>query len=196
MNAATPAKPRWVTGRRVKRHAFMLVALIFVFVWLLPQFIDYADVWQALTELDVAEILVLLALALARVPTEALMYRAFLPGLPMRRGSEAYLSSNFAGQLLPPPGPSLVQYSYFRDGYPDQTAGIAAAGTFLFPTLGRFLLPVVAVLVLIVTGEVDGRVAVAGGVALVITALTALAGYVFLRSERSASGWGADYKNL
>ncbi len=165
----------------------MLAALVFVFGWFLPQFIDYDEVWDAVTELDTTEAAVLLGLALARVPTEALMYRAFVPGLRLWRGSQAYLSSNFAGQILPPPGASLVQYAYFRrDGYSADTAALAAAGTFLFPTLGRFLLPVVAVLVLLLAGEVDGTIAIAGGVALLITAVTALAGYLLLRSERSA----------
>ena len=170
----------------------MVVALVLVFGWLLPQFIDYDEVWDALTELDTAEVVVLLGLALVRVPTEALIYRAFLPGLGLWRGSQAYLSSNFAGQILPPPGASLVQYAYFRrDGYPADTAGLAAAGTFLFPTLGRFLLPVVAVLVLLLTGEVDGTVAVAGGIALLLTAMAALASYLLLRSESSAHWVGA-----
>ena len=174
------------------RPALMIVALGFVFGWLLPQFIDYDEVWEALTELDTTEVLILLGLALARVPTEALIYRAFLPGLGLWRGSEAYLSSNFAGQILPPPGASLVQYAYFRrDGYPTDTAGLAAAGTFLFPTLGRFLLPVVAVFVLLVTGEVNGTVAIAGGVALLITAAAVMAGYLLLRSDRSARRLGA-----
>ena len=44
------------------------------------------------------------------------MYRAFLPGLALWRGIEAYLSSNLAGQVLPPPAPSVVQYGYFRGG--------------------------------------------------------------------------------
>jgi hypothetical protein len=68
------------------------------------------------TELDAWEVVVLPGLALARIPTEALMYRAFLPGLRLRRGTEAYLSSNLAGQVLPPPAPSVVQYGYFRGG--------------------------------------------------------------------------------
>ncbi len=173
------------------RPALMILALVFVFGWLLPQFIDYDEVWEALTELETTEMVVLVGLALARVPTEALIYRAFLPGLRLWRGTEAYLSSNFAGQLLPPPSASLVQYAYFRrDGYPADTAGVAAAGTFLFPTLGRFLLPVLAVLVLLVTGQVDGTVAVAGGVALLVTAAAALAGFLLLRSEGSAHWLG------
>ena len=181
--------PLW---RRMVRPVVMVAVLVFVFGWLLPQFIGYDEVWDALAELDTTELLVLLGLALARVPTEALMYRAFLSGLRMWRGSEAYLSSNFVGQILPPPRASLVPYAYFRgENYPSDTAGLAAAGSFLFPTLGRFLLPVVAVVVLLVTGEVDGTIAVAGGVALLITAAAALASYVLLRSEGSARWLGA-----
>jgi uncharacterized membrane protein YbhN (UPF0104 family) len=100
MSPALVQRPLW---KRLLRPVFLIAGLVFVFGWLLPRFIDYEQVWEALTQLDAWEVIVLLGLGLARVPTEALMYRAFLPGLGLWRGSEAYLSSNFAGQLLPPP---------------------------------------------------------------------------------------------
>jgi uncharacterized membrane protein YbhN (UPF0104 family) len=166
--------------------------LVFVFAWVLPQFIDYDDVWAAVAQLDGWEVLALLGLGLARLPTEALMYRAFLPGLGLWRGSEAYLSSNFAGQVLPPPSASVVQYGYFRGGgYAPDQAGLAALGSFLFPTIGRFLLPAVALVVLLVTGEVSGSVALAGALSLAVTAAAVVGGYVFLRGERSARRLGA-----
>jgi uncharacterized membrane protein YbhN (UPF0104 family) len=114
---ASVARPMW---RRLLRPALVIAALGVVFGWLLPQFIDYKEVWEALTELDAGEIVILFALALARVPTEALMYRAFLRSLGVWRGSEAYLSSNFAGQLLPPPsGPRAAHRRRSRtSGYP------------------------------------------------------------------------------
>ena len=174
----------------MRRPALMIAALVLVFGWLLPQFIDYEEVWDALTELDAVEVIVLLGLGLARVPTEALMYRAFLPGLGLWRGSEAYLSSNFAGQLLPPPSASVVQYGYFRRGYAEDTAGLAALGSFIFPTIGRLVLPLVALVVLLVTGQVSGSVALAGAISLVVTAVAGIAGYVFLRRERSARWLG------
>jgi uncharacterized membrane protein YbhN (UPF0104 family) len=87
--------------RRLLRPALVIVALAVVFGWLLPRFIGYQQIWAALTELNVWEVAVLLGLALARIPTEALMYRAFLPGLRLSRGTEAYLSSNLAGHIAP-----------------------------------------------------------------------------------------------
>ncbi len=167
----------------------MAAALVVVFGWLLPQFIDYQEVWEALTQLDGWEVAVLFGLGLARVPTEALMYRAFLPGLSLWRGSEAYLSSNFAGQLLPPPSASVVQYGYFRGGgYASDTAGLAALGSFLFPTMGRFMLPLVALLLVILTGELNGTIVLAGTLSLAVTAGACIAGYLFLRGDARRAG--------
>ena len=170
----------------------VVAALAVVFGWLLPRFIDYQEVWDALTELDGWEVAALLGLGLARVPTEALMYRAFLPGLSLWRGTEAYLSSNLAGQVLPPPAPSIVQYGYFRGGgYGPDAAGLAALGSFVFPTIGRLLLPLVALVVLLATGEVNDSLLLAGEISLVVTVAAGVAGYQFLRGERSARWLGA-----
>ena len=120
------------------------------------------------------------------------MYRAFLPGLGLWRGSEAYLSSNFAGQLLPPPSASVVQYGYFRGGgYTADAAGLAALGSFIFPTIGRFLLPLVALVLLLLTGELNDTVALAGALSLAISAIAGIAGFMFLRHDRSARWLGA-----
>ena len=183
-----PPRPLW---KRLLRPALMIAALVVVFAWVLPKFIDYDEVWHALQRLDARELLALVALALARVPTEALMYRAFLPGFRLLRGSEAYLSSNLAGQLLPPPSASVIQYGYFRDGYSPDAAGVAAFGSFLFPTLGRFLLPLVALLVLVVTGDADGSILVAAVLSLTITTAACVVGWFFLRRESAARWLGA-----
>ncbi len=174
------------------RPALLFVALALVFGWVLPQFIDYQQVWEVLTEIDAWEVTVLLGLGLARVPTEALMYRAFLPGLSLWRGTEAYLSSNLAAQVLPPPAPSVVQYGYFRGGgYASDASGLAAFGSFLFPSVGRLLLPVVAVVLLLIAGEVNGPILLAGGISLAVTIVAGIAGYYFLRGAWSARWLGA-----
>jgi putative heme transporter len=170
----------------------VIAVLAVVFGWLLPRFIDYQQVWDALTGLDAREVAVLFGLGLARIPTEAVMYRAFLPGLRLWRGTEAYLSSNLAGQVLPPPGASVVQYGYFRGGgYAPDAAGLAALGSFVFPTIGRFLLPFIALVLVLVTGEIHGSILLAGGISLALTAIAGIAGYYFLREERSARWLGA-----
>ena len=53
----TALPPLW---RRLLRPVLVIAALAIVFGWLLPQFIDYDDVWDALTQLDGWELVVLL----------------------------------------------------------------------------------------------------------------------------------------
>ena len=125
-------------------------------------------------------------LSVARVPTEAMIYRALLPGLSLRVGSEAYLSQNFAG-LLPPPSSSIVQYAYFRsDGFERRSALIGAVASFIFPTAGRMVLPLVAFVFLVITGNFEPE-----AIWLVVTSLAILfvAGalvWLIGRSDRSA----------
>ena len=168
-----------------------VAALVVVFVWVLPQFIDYDDVWNALKQLDAWELAALVVLALARVPTEALIYRAFLPGLRLTRGSE--------GSLLEPGGATAAAAE--REPHPVRllprrrlradAAEIAAFGSFVFPTLGRFLLPLIALVVLLVTGDADGTILLAGALSLAITGAVCVAGWFFLRRESTARRLGA-----
>lgn len=188
-SSTTVQLPLW---RRLLKPAVTIVVLALVFGWLLPKVIDYQSIWDALAQLDAWEVLMLLGLGLARIPTEALIYRAFLPGLGVWRGTAAYLSSNLAGQLLPPPAASVVQYGYFRGGgFAAEASGLAAVGSFLFPMIGRFLLPLAALVLLLVTGEVEGSIVVASALSFAICAITGLAGYYLLRDESSARWLGA-----
>ena len=87
---------------------------------------------------------------------------------------------------------SIVQYGYFvGGGRGSDAAGLAAFGSFLFPTIGRFLLPLVALVLLLLTSEVNGTVVLAGALSLAVTAFAGIAGYLFLRGERSARWIGA-----
>ena len=70
-------------------------------------------------------------------------------------------------------------------------AGLAALGSFLFPMIGRLLLPLIAVVLLLLTGEVNGSIVLAGVLSLVITAVVGIVGYYFLREERFARWLGA-----
>jgi uncharacterized membrane protein YbhN (UPF0104 family) len=163
-----------------------LALFAFVFGWLLPRFIDYEETWDAITSLAWWQFLVLFGLSVVRIPTEAMIYRALLPSLSLRVGSEAYLSQNFGG-LLPPPSSSIVQYAYFRsDGFERRSSLIGAIGSFIFPTAGRLVMPVVAFALLVITGNFKPE-----AIWLVVISLTTLliAGFlVWLigRSDRSA----------
>ena len=163
-----------------------LALAVFIFGWLLPRYIDYEEAWNAIKGLSWWELLVLLAFSVARVPTEAMIYRALLPGLHLRVGSEAYLSQNFAG-LLPPPASSVVQYAYFRsDRFERRPSLIGAVGSFIFPTAGRMVMPLVAVALLVLTGNFNPEAIWIVAASLVILLVAAAIIWLVGRSDASA----------
>jgi putative heme transporter len=179
------AQPGQSLRARVGALAIQLAILAFVFGWLLPRFVDYREVWNAIKGLSWWEFLILFALGAARVPTEAMIYRALLPRLSSRVGSEAYLSQNFAGLVVPPPMSSIVQYAYFRsDGFERQASLVGAVGSFIFPTAGRLALPLVAFVVLVVTGNFKPE---ALWLAAASVAILLVAGFVIWLVGRSDS---------
>jgi uncharacterized membrane protein YbhN (UPF0104 family) len=163
-----------------------LALFAFIFGWLLPRFIDYEETWEAISTLSWWEALVLFGLGVARVPTEAMIYRALLPGLSLKVGSEAYLSQNFAG-LLPPPSSSIVQYAYFRSGGFDRRSSlIGAVGSFIFPTAGRMVMPLVAFALLVITGNFKPEAIWMVIVCLITILIAALLIWLIGRSDGSA----------
>jgi len=163
-----------------------VVVLFVVFVLVLPSIVDYQTIWDSLKSLTLANIVVLLALTALRTVTEALVYRAMLPGLSLRAGSQAYLSSS-AVTMLPPPAPSVVQFAYFRsEGFGSDDALAAAAGTFVFPQAGRLVMPVVAFVALLIAGQADDVAVIVVGISILVMVIVGLLAWLIGRSERSA----------
>ena len=179
--------PRQSLRSRLVGLGIQFALLIFIFGWLLPRFIDYEEVWEAIKDLAWWEFLILFVLGAARVPTEAMIYRALLPGFSLKVGSEAYLSQNFTGIVLPPPSSAIVQYAYFRsDGFERRTALIGAVGSFIFPSAGRMVMPLVAFAFLVLTGNFNPTAIWLAVSSVVILLIAAAAIWLIGRSDGSA----------
>ena len=180
------------TKHKVGRALVVVIVLVVVFGWLLPQIIDYDLIWDALTSMSGRDLVVLSILALVRIPTEALVYRAMLPGLRLTAGSGAYLSSNVAANVMPPPASSIIQYAYFRAEQFDTRASMTGAvGSFVFPQGARVALPIVAFAVLLATGQDDAEALLITGFSVAAVAVVCLLIWLIGRSETSARWVGA-----
>jgi uncharacterized membrane protein YbhN (UPF0104 family) len=174
------------TRHRVRSVVITIVVLFVVFGLVLPSIVDYQTIWDSLKSLTLANVAVLLLLTAFRTGSEALVYRAMLPGLRLWPGSQAYLSSS-AVTMLPPPAPSVVQYAYFRsEEFDADDALTGAAGTFVFPQAGRLLLPVVAFIALVVAGQADETAMIVVGISLLAIAIAGVLAWFIGRSEESA----------
>ncbi len=189
---AAPTNEEASMGKRLVRAAVVVAVLVFLFGWLLPQIIDYELVWDALTSLTLTDLLVLALLSALRIPTEAMVYRAMLPGLRIVHGSEAYLSSNVAANVMPPPASSIIQYAYFRaDGFDSQASMTGAVGSFVFPQGARIALPIVAFVVLFAAGQADDEALIITTISVVVVGLVSVLLWLVGRSEKSARWVGA-----
>ena len=151
--------------------------LLLLFGVILPSFIDYGLVFEAMRSLEAWQLLVLLALALIRLPIESSLYTSTIPGLGFADGLRSYLASNTVADLAPPPADLAVRFGMYKSlGVSTEAAGVGIIASGFFSIGARLVLPVIALVLVIATGPADeetwvlaaiGVSALVGGVALV-----------------------------
>ena len=151
---AGPEKaPLW---KRLLPIVGSLVIVVVLFGWVLPQFIDYDAVFRAIKEIDLAEWLVLILVAIVRFLPEGWIYGAAQPGLSMNQSTKLFLVSETLGNV-PPGGLDLVsRYQMARSwGYSPSSSTSATIASWVFTALSKLVLPVAAVAFLAVRRVAD-----------------------------------------
>jgi uncharacterized membrane protein YbhN (UPF0104 family) len=191
------APPRKPLPRRILGWFIRLAVGAVIVLWILPRFIDYHEVWTALQHISPFELVLLSALSLLRVFTESSIYRALLRGLSLRMGARAYLSYDAIGQLLPPPGPELVLYTYFDSaGFDTETATAGVVGSFLFSTFGRLTIWPVAYVFLLAHARPPERTEIVTATSLLVLAVVAIVLWALARWESSAALLGTSISRI
>jgi uncharacterized membrane protein YbhN (UPF0104 family) len=148
-----PAMPNRRTA--ILRSGVILLVLFIVFVLILPQYVDYRAVAEALAALTLAQIAVMTVLGIIAWFVCGQLFTVLIPGLTPLRGNAAYLILSGIGSSIPfGPWNMGVVWVVFRGwGIAPQaaTSGVALYG--IVATLGRFALPLFAVIILAATGE-------------------------------------------
>lgn len=186
----TAGPPTGVDRRRalLTTGLAVLVAGV-VFGIILPQVIDYRDVWAALKTLTLGEILVLLGAGLLYYGFEGWLYAIVMPGTRLRQGVTSWVASAGVGSTVPALD-MVTRYGMYRSwGFAPAACMRGILLSAVFDTLVKFFLPVLAVVLLAVTGVQDlgalaGVAVVAGAVLLAV--IVAVVGAV--RSQRFARG--------
>ena len=169
--ASTAAPP---SRRAALLRSGLIVAVLFiVFVVILPRYVDYQEVLDAFQALTPPQILGMTILGLIAWFLSGLLFSALIPGLPAQRGMESYLILCGIGSSVPfGPWNMGVLWVVVRGwgiGNRPATSGIALYG--IMNELGRLALPLIALVVLAVTGELTGH----GGGMLVVAIISAIA---------------------
>lgn len=179
-------------SKTVIQFVIAIVVLVVLFGLVLPLFIDYELVFEAIRSLEVWQLAVLLALGLIRIPVESALYAACIPGLGFVAGLRSYLASNTVADLAPPPADLAVRFGMYKTlGVSTEAAGTGIILSGFFSIGARLVLPVIALLLVVATGPADettwvlmllGAGALLGGAVLI---------YLVLRSEQFTYRAGA-----
>ena len=140
------------------RTGFIVVFLLIVFGVILPQYVDYAEVWEALAGLTLSQIALMTVIGAVAWFVAGQLFTVLIPGITPLRGNAAYLISSGIGSSIPlGPWNLGVIWVVFRGwgiALQDATAGVALYG--IINTLGRFALPLIAIVVVLLSGGSGG----------------------------------------
>jgi len=194
-----PASAAAPPSRRaaLMRTGLIVGVLIVVFLIILPQYVDYAEVAAAFQALTLNQIVVISVLGAIGWLTSGLVFCALIPGLSIPRGPTSWLILSGIGSSIPfGPWNMGVLWVIVRGwGIPNApaTSGIALYG--VVNELSRLFLPLMAIVALALTGGLAGAtnagtawaIAIISAIAFVI-AIVLIVGIV--RSERIADWLG------
>jgi uncharacterized protein (TIRG00374 family) len=177
-----------------------LVIVIFIFGFLLPSVIDYETVFDVLRGLDAAEYALMLAAGLLLYVPEGALYASLMPGMGLRRGMSAWVSSTAVSTTIP--GADLVvRYGMYRSwgfGVERTMLGIVLSG--LFDNIVKFSLPALAVILFALSGQDLGDFVWIALIAIGVLAIVGIIVVGMVRSEaftmwlaektEAAANWG------
>lgn len=172
-------------SRRRERIVWLIgvVAMVIVFVWVVPRVADYAEIWQTLRSLSAGEVVLLLGLGLVVLALNGWSAVAALPGLSWWRGTQTGLVGNFLTALFPTGADLAARYAMCRSwGFSTDRTTTAVALSGIGRYLTMLLLPVVGTSAVLITGRGDEHTPLF--FALGVTALVLLVGVPWLLLRR------------
>ena len=179
------------------RSGLIVGVLVVVFGIIIPRYIDYADVFEAFKSLTPVQLLVMTGLGAIAWVASGLVFSALIEGFSALRGTLSWLILSGIGSSVPfGPWNMGVLWVVVRGwgiGNEPATSGIALYG--VINELSRLFLPLFAIIVLAVSGDLAGAekagaawaIAIVSAVAFVV--ITALIVGI-IRSERIADWLG------
>ena len=152
--APTPPK---APDKKARRNTLIQIGIavaiiIVIFGFVLPQVIDYEQVWETIKNLEAWQLLALLAAGLFLYVPEGWLYKVLVPGISLWKGIKAWVASTAVGSTIPA-ADLVTRYGMYRSwgtSPEGSMLGILLSG--VFDNIVKFSLPVIAVILLGIIG--------------------------------------------
>jgi putative heme transporter len=171
----TPAQaPKKRIGvKQIVAFVFGIVIVIAIFVYAIPKFADYGDVWNAMKTLTPIESLSLLAATLFNLFTYWLANQAALPGLRLSQSVVVTQTGTSVANTLPAGGAIAIGVTYAileSWGFTAGEATLFVGVTGIWNIFTKLALPVLALALLVLTGNTYPALVGAAAVGIAVLA--------------------------
>ena len=188
-----PATPKTALWKRLVQALISIAIVVGIFVGVMPLIADYGDVFETIRAMTGLEIWSLVVVGIWNLITYWFVLTAALPGLRLREAAVANQASTAVSNTLPAGGAIGVGVSiamYTSWGFAIASIGRSAVVTGIWNNFVKLGMPVLALALLALEGEVTpARLAAAGvGIAVLVGAVVVFA--LILKSDRLARGIG------
>ncbi len=176
---ATPRQKR-LTWRTVLSAVVGLVIVLGVFLYAIPRFANYSEIWAAMRTLTPLETASLIAATVFNLFTYWLANQAALPGLPLSQSAVLTQTTTTVANSLPAGGAIAVGMTYSilgSWGFLGTDVALYVGVTGIWNIFAKLALPVISLLFLVITGEFKLALLTVAviGVVVLIVAVTLLA---------------------
>jgi uncharacterized membrane protein YbhN (UPF0104 family) len=184
-----PGRPRRRSGREILRTAVSVALAAAIFVFAVPHFASYRSAWASMHAMTWAQVLLVVAAAIASMAATWVMICAVLPSIRLREAAVVNLGSNAVANTLPAGGAlamgvSWAMLSSWGVGPAEYVLYTLVSG--IWNVFARLGLPVLALLILVTAGRPGTGLIAAAAVGLALLAALAAGLGLLMRSESFA----------
>lgn len=185
-DASSTASPRPSRRSIVLRIALLAAIVGFVFLVLLPRIVDYDAVSAALSQLTAGQVAVLALATVVAYVVSAAPAAVLVPGLSLPRAVESDLVGRAVASTIPGPSDVAIKSVLYRQwAIPIEPANAGLVLASLFEPLSSLVLPLIATIGIIVTGETTSPRVI--WLTVIGMAVLVVAGLVLVAVARSES---------
>jgi putative heme transporter len=199
MEAAPKARPpAW---RKYAGIVLSLGVIIAVFFYFLPKVADYGDVWETIKDMTPLEIATLLGVAIWNLISYQPAQMASLPGLTFGQSTISSQASTAVANTVPVGGAFGIGMNvamYRSWGFKRRPITLSLLISGIWNNFAKLVLPVVALVLVVISGSPNGSVVVASVTGVIALAVFLVLFTAILRSEKAAFAigeWGSNRVN-
>jgi len=181
-----PKKPLW---RRIVGALLSLALIVFIFVGVIPQFASYQGAWTAIQAMSPGWWLAILAAAIVNQISFVWPYQAVLSHLRFWHGFMETQTSTAISNTVPAGGAVAIGITFAMFGsfgFSSVAISTAVATTGIWNLAFKFGLPIVAVVLVAVTGQSTGGAVGAALLGVLIIGVSGVTLWLVFRNAASA----------